>query len=191
MMADAKSAPVVTPIEAFRALLRTIYPENPDLADQITSYHWFHYRGRDDASDQNYRRARVALYLIKRGLRHGRIRVSGVLNAHQSETEVDAADLRAGELHLFDATLDCWRRMPGRIFRGIYFRAEDIAAIAATSRMPATHRYRYPGDRELVEEGRRLVTERGISKLQAAKQLALRAEGGTLEQRTERLRKAI
>jgi hypothetical protein len=53
-----------------------------------------------------------------------------------------------------------------------------------------TEQHRYPGDADLIEEGRKLFAD-GLSKRQAAAKLAPRARGGSIEQRTERLRKLI
>ena len=50
--------------------------------------------------------------------------------------------------------------------------------------------HRYPGDTQLLEEGRELVRG-GMSKRKAAEQLAPKAKGGSIEQKIERLRKLI
>jgi hypothetical protein len=57
---------------------------------------------------------------------------------------------------------------------------------------PATRQpvHRYAGDAALIEEGRKLITG-GMSARKAARGLAPRAEGGTIEQREERLRKLL
>jgi hypothetical protein len=55
---------------------------------------------------------------------------------------------------------------------------------------PRVHRYRHAEDAALIKEGRRMVNA-GMTKLAAAKKLAPRAVGGTVEQRIERLRKLI
>ena len=51
-------------------------------------------------------------------------------------------------------------------------------------------KHRYASDTPLLKEARQLVAN-GISKLQAAQQLAPKASGGSIQQRTERLRKLI
>jgi hypothetical protein len=52
------------------------------------------------------------------------------------------------------------------------------------------HKYRFHGDAALVARGRKMTAD-GISKSAAAKKLAPEAEGGTLEQKIERLRKLL
>jgi hypothetical protein len=62
--------------------------------------------------------------------------------------------------------------------------------VAATEKEEASHRYRYPGDAALVEEGRQMIAN-GMTKSRAARELAPRAEGGNAEQREQRLRKLL
>jgi hypothetical protein len=60
----------------------------------------------------------------------------------------------------------------------------------ASKSNPRPRRYNNAGDAALVKEGRALV-KGGMSKMAAARQLAPRAIGGSLEQRINRLRKAF
>ena len=50
--------------------------------------------------------------------------------------------------------------------------------------------HRYASDGQLIKKGRQMVA-RGMSKRQAAARLAPKAEGGSIDQRIERLRKLI
>ena len=50
--------------------------------------------------------------------------------------------------------------------------------------------HRYASDAPLIERGRQMVAS-GMSKRQAATKLAAQAEGGSLEQKAERLRKLL
>lgn len=59
-----------------------------------------------------------------------------------------------------------------------------------TSVSKAQPQHRYPTDASLVEQGHELMAA-GMSKRQAARKLAHDAEGGDLDQRTERLRKLL
>jgi hypothetical protein len=109
-----------------------------------------------------------------------------------------------GTIELIDLPLldpnNGWRPVPDgrtvpRCTREVFVRRDNldrfIASIAPASeerRKPARHRH--AGDAELAEEGRDLVAG-GMSKRKAAEKLALRAEGGTIDQRIERLRKLI
>jgi hypothetical protein len=64
--------------------------------------------------------------------------------------------------------------------------APQVFEPAATEKK---HSYRYPGDKQLVEEGHRLIGD-GITKSEAARRLAPRAEGKqTLGQKESRLRR--
>jgi hypothetical protein len=67
------------------------------------------------------------------------------------------------------------------------------AVKAVKAPQPATPdppKHRYPGDAPVIDEGVELVLG-GMSDRAAARKLAPKAEGGTIEQREERLRKLI
>ena len=130
MIEDSKKP--VTPVEAFRVILRAIYPEKPELGSAIKSYEWFTGSDlRNEVEEKDYWRARVASYLIQRNLRYCRIRAYGVLEAKRLDTEIPPDDLRRGDLHIFNATLDC---SGGRIFRSVFFSKEDILRLVSPAK---------------------------------------------------------
>jgi hypothetical protein len=117
-----------------------------------------------------------------------------------------------GEIDLWDLPLLDEKLRPtadgrtaGRCRREVFVRREHLNRFIAALSEPnvglcsnsvssesqlSPHQYRYPGDAQLIERGRQMVKE-GMSKLKAAEKLAVEAEGGTIQQRTERLRKLI
>jgi hypothetical protein len=82
----------------------------------------------------------------------------------------------------------------------IFVNEEDLESLIATlpepeplssDDQPLPHQYRYPGDARLVEAGKKLKVDGGLSIRAAARKLAPEAEGGSLDQKEERLRKLI
>jgi hypothetical protein len=94
----------VTLGDAFRIILRARYSSRPALADEIRSYAWFWY----DASlpKEEVAVAKEALNALKEGIAQGKIRLRGALDLSLPLQNIDPADVRSGELHIFDGTLE-------------------------------------------------------------------------------------
>ena len=94
-------------VEAFRVILRAVYPDRPALADEIQSYewnfgsgpHWWQYE-TNLTSDEV-----IAVNKAFDVLNQGTIRLRGVLGPSCPEEDIDTADVRDGKLHVFDGKL--------------------------------------------------------------------------------------
>jgi hypothetical protein len=93
-------------VEAFRTILRAMYPGRPALADEIQSYGWDHFGGvqwwfgTHLTSDEV-----IAVNKAFEVLDQGKIRLRGVLGPSRPEEDIDPVDASAGKLHVFDGKL--------------------------------------------------------------------------------------
>jgi hypothetical protein len=118
------------------------------------------------------------------------MRELGVSRGYAEKLWLNARASREVRSHNDDRTInDPWRdfAISRDDLLGWLRRNHPRAAPAREEESP--HRYRHPGDAALVEEGRQMIANGAANKLQAARKLAPRAEGGTIEQREQRLRK--
>jgi hypothetical protein len=127
-----KHLPVV---DAFRAILRTTYPERTDL-QQIDSYRWFHDRrrvivGGDLIHDQADAPAYDALDQLKAGVKGQKIRLRGVLK-NALPADIDPIDARDGHLDVFAETLKIYESKDtlrtARIYTSVHCYADDLPA---------------------------------------------------------------
>src|SRR5690242_8303056 len=106
----AASDRYVPPAEALRELVRLTPACAAIAAEGINDYSWFHKRQTIDSSDADLRDFTAALavsHRIYEGLRAGRVQARGVFVGDTRIVPIDPADLPLGELHIFDAKLDC------------------------------------------------------------------------------------
>jgi hypothetical protein len=97
---------VIAPVEAFRLILCALDAEiHASCADKITSYAWFWYPKSLRISGCANLIANNALMLLRKHIKEGDIRVRGVLRPENPPTEIDSADCKDGQLHVFDQTL--------------------------------------------------------------------------------------
>ena len=93
-------------MEAFRTILRAMYPARPALADEIQSYSWDDFGGvrfwfgTHLTSDEV-----IAVNEAFKLLDQGKIRLRGVLGPSKPEEDIDRNDASAGKLHVFDGKL--------------------------------------------------------------------------------------
>jgi hypothetical protein len=98
--------------EAFRRLLRAIYPERPALADEIQSYDWDSGRGHhwwheetnltsDEVIDVN----KAFELLDELVVEQGEIKLRGALHPSKRLEGIDPADVRGSKLHVFAGRL--------------------------------------------------------------------------------------
>ena len=100
-------------VEAFRRILRAIYPDRPALADEIQSYDWDSFRGphwwqyeTNLNSDEVIAVNKAFELLDEFVVGQGKIRLRGALN-HPSKLpgDIDPADVRGSKLHVFAGKL--------------------------------------------------------------------------------------
>jgi hypothetical protein len=89
----------VTLADAFRIILRARYSARPALADEIRSYAWFWYDA--NLPKEEVAVAKEALNVLKEGVANGKIRLRGALDLSLPPQDIDPADARSGELHVF------------------------------------------------------------------------------------------
>jgi hypothetical protein len=128
--------PIVTPLEAFQHILRSGYPQNSALADQITSIHWFlelqlttPIEGTIAAADAVA--ATDAMNLLYGHVTYSRIRLRGVLD--RVPIDIDQSDQAIGDLNIWELTLDC--SLPGlapRIYQNVRCIKSDVEKVATS-----------------------------------------------------------
>jgi hypothetical protein len=137
----------VTLVEAFRRILRAIYPDRPALADEIQSYDWLlfdpnrrsvdpeiwayvggeeFWRGEERAGEGrvdevkafNYAHRRLAEFVRQE---HGKFRLRGALHPSKPVEDIDPADARDGKPDVFGGKL---RVFDGNKIIKIYHRVD-------------------------------------------------------------------
>jgi len=121
-----RSPSTVRFVEAFRRILRAIYPERPGLADEIESYAWLYFDPNRRCVDPDFvdiggerfwrgevragegREAEVkAFNEAHRRLgefvrqEHGKFRLRGVLDPRKPLDDIDPADAKVGKIDVF------------------------------------------------------------------------------------------
>jgi hypothetical protein len=91
----------VTLVEAFRMILRAIYPARPALADEVESF-WWNDCKRLPAEDAAVNKARE---LLKEQVARAKFRLRGVLDPHKPLENIDPADAKVGMLDIFAGEL--------------------------------------------------------------------------------------
>jgi hypothetical protein len=109
-----RSPRTVTLVDAFRVILRAIYPDRPALADEIQSYDWDYFFGHRWWFETNLTSDEViavnkALKLLDEFVEEG-IRLRGALHPSKPLGEIDSADVSGSKLDVFAEKL--------RVFHG-------------------------------------------------------------------------
>src|SRR5262245_13281776 len=102
---------LIVPAEAFRALLRSHYPESPALADEIDSPDWFWKRQlappvAGTAAARECAAAFEALNNFYRQVAHHEIQLRGVPQ-DGNPRDIDAIEQAIGDLNIWKQTFDC------------------------------------------------------------------------------------
>jgi hypothetical protein len=143
----------ITLVEAFRRLLRALYPQRPALADEIISIRWFHtptWNGMPEEEhngvpEEEHKAACAALEKLNAERQAGRIHLQGSLDGAPPANipPIDAAAPRASldpaavagfsdfaDFKVFDGTLEIHRKgIPQRTYRQVHALADDVDAI--------------------------------------------------------------
>jgi hypothetical protein len=99
--------------EAFRRILRAIYPDRPALADEIQSYSWDSFQGTHWWCEETHLTSDEVIAVNKAlellngfVIEHKKIRLRGALN-HPSKPleDIDPADVSGSKLHVFAGKL--------------------------------------------------------------------------------------
>lgn len=105
-----RSPRTVKLVEAFRTILRAIYPRRPALADEIQSYAWDHFGGvrfwfGTHLTSDEIIAVNQAFKLLDELVAREKIRLRGALGPAKPEEDIDQVDASAGKLHIFDGKL--------------------------------------------------------------------------------------
>jgi hypothetical protein len=97
----------ITPLEAFRRILRAQYPAAADWAGEVTSYEWFwhDWQRSPDRTFEDVVAATTARDALIQGVRSARVKLyTRKLSLEPWSIQIPDSDLRAGELHIFEGT---------------------------------------------------------------------------------------
>ena len=138
----------ITPLEAFRQILRSAYPQNPALADQITSIDWFFemqlsppIEGTIPAAEATA--ATDALNLLYGHITYSRIRLRGIFD--HTPIDIDPSEQAIGDLNIWELTLDCsLPGLPPRIYRNVHCVKSDVIKVACLPTPKLSKRGRTP-----------------------------------------------
>jgi hypothetical protein len=132
---------MVTPVEAFRMILRAKHPENPGLAEQITSELWFAFPEMQKKRLQEkghslagFEAAKNARDLLVKTFRDGDIAGRGILQRRAPVIDIDLTDARTGALLIWDQALDCSLTVPGRKYVNVVLKETDIRPLCGARR---------------------------------------------------------
>jgi hypothetical protein len=114
---------MVTPREAFCRIVAVLHPENPGLGKKVTGPHW-HYELPRDSHDALA--CGDALKFLAANVSAGKISAQGVRKGteHDGPKPIDTAELRIGNLKVWDGTLEC--RTDGRLYRSVFLSMADL-----------------------------------------------------------------
>jgi hypothetical protein len=113
-----------TPHEAFCRIVAAIHPENPGLGKKVTGPHW-HYEfpsGPDALAIGN------ALRFLAANVAAGKIGAQGIRKGteHDGPKPINTAELRTGNLKVWDETLECRSGGPGRLYQHVFLSMADL-----------------------------------------------------------------
>jgi hypothetical protein len=138
----------ITPAEAFRMILRGKHPENPGLAEQITSELWFAYPEMQKKklqqkghSPAGFEAAKNARDLLVKTFRDGDIAGRGILQRRAPVIDIDLADARTGSLFIWNQALDCSLTVPGRKYVNVVLKEADIRPLCGARRRGRPQEY--------------------------------------------------
>ncbi len=129
-MAPTRANPPLKPLDAFRIILRAIYPQRPELADEIKEIRWFHYPKRHGVTAEESTAAWAALSAIKENVREHKIRLRGILKANDAPHDIDPIDIAEGELDIWEQTLEVSTKGVEKLYRQIHCVADDVRRLA-------------------------------------------------------------
>jgi hypothetical protein len=132
----------ITLVEAFRRFLRALYPQRPELANEIANIRWFHNARSNGVPDEENAAARAAFEKVNSERQSGRIRLLGSLNG-EPPAEINSIDATAprysldpianvgftefSDLKVFEGTLEIHHRgVPQRIYRQVHCIEDDV-----------------------------------------------------------------
>ena len=107
-----RSPRAITLVEAFRSILRAIYPDRPALADEIQSYDWDYFQGShwwffethltsDEVIAVNKALELLDEFVVERG----KVRLRGALGPSKPLEVIDPADVKGSKLDVFAGKL--------------------------------------------------------------------------------------
>jgi hypothetical protein len=133
-----------TPHEAFCRILEVIRPENPGLGKTVTGPHWI-YEDRDDADTLA---CQQALRFLEDNVRAGKIRAQGIRKGteHDGPKPINTAELRTGNLKVWDGTLECRTDGGGRLYRSVFLSMADLNRELGMPSMVSPKRWKNPTD---------------------------------------------
>jgi hypothetical protein len=114
-----------TPHEAFCRIVAVIHPENPGLGKKVTGPHW-HYEfppGPDALAIGN------ALGFLNANVSAGKISAQGIRKGteHDGPKPINTAELRTGNLKVWDGTLECRSGgTGGRLYQHVFLSMADL-----------------------------------------------------------------
>jgi hypothetical protein len=129
-------ADFIRPADAFRIILRAIYPQNPRLPDRIKSYRFFRAGQRrygllplteQPPTPEHVRFPHQALRILRDSLQTQKTSLQGVLNGGPS-APINAADAATGDLDVFAETLAIG---DGYVYRRVWCSRADVLALVA------------------------------------------------------------
>jgi hypothetical protein len=123
--------PPLVPLDALRALVRVIYPQRPDLADEIKKKDWFLYSKRQGIPPEEVDKAKMARDVLTRNVREHTIRLRGVLDDGKAREphDIDPIDCAQGDLDIWEQTLEVTKG--GRkTYRQVHCIADDVHRVA-------------------------------------------------------------
>jgi hypothetical protein len=104
----AKADPPLKLLDAFRVILRALYPKRPGLADEIQDIRWFHYPRRHRVPPEERDAANKAREVLTKNVRELNIGLIGVLKgiSPQEPHAINPIACASGELNMWENTLE-------------------------------------------------------------------------------------
>ena len=132
----------INPVEAFRRFLRALYPQRPEVADEISGIRWFHNARSNGVPDEEHAVACAALEKVNLERQSGRLHLLGSLNG-EPPAEINSIDATAprysldpaanvgftefSDFKVFEGTLEIHHRgVPQRIYRQVHCIENDV-----------------------------------------------------------------
>ena len=115
-----------TPHEAFCRIVAMIHPENPGLGKKVTGPHW-HYEFPRDSRDALA--IGNALGFLDANVSAGKISAQGIRKGteHDGPKPINTAELRTGNLKVWDGTLECRSGgTGGRLYQHVFLSMADL-----------------------------------------------------------------